>query len=71
MSSSLSSSDSTSYSSNHGSQERSLFPFMFRCFLQKTLDYYFSQMTTAHQGHQGKLMLRIAVTKQLIMPMKR
>ncbi|KAJ6966151.1 hypothetical protein NC652_003898 [Populus alba x Populus x berolinensis] len=28
-------------------------------------------MTTAHQGHQGKLMLRIAVTKQLIMPMKR
>ncbi|KAJ6988100.1 hypothetical protein NC653_021124 [Populus alba x Populus x berolinensis] len=28
-------------------------------------------MTTAHQGHQGKLMLRIAVTEQLIMSMKR
>jgi len=35
MSSSLSSSDSTSYSSynNYGSQERCLFPFIFRCFL--------------------------------------
>jgi hypothetical protein len=161
MSSFLSSFDSTSYSSNYGSQERCLFPFIFRCFLQKTLDYcfkstnkvsfscgvweafvftcvwfwvqvdaeqllsffgchredfnfpsplqseiyvqnylsdeedltefadsllvdpdeygtkkvkmlhYFSQMTTTHQGHQGKLMLRIAVTEQLIMPMER
>jgi len=33
--------------------------------------HYISQMTIAYQGHQGKLMPRIAMTEQLIMPIKR